>query len=370
MSGPRAQPDLVVVTGTTERREPIVEEITLGREPGNTVVLEDGYLSRRHCKVLRRGDRVAVQDLKSYNGTYVNGQKIHEECFLGPGDVVKIGRVTLYVDWKDGADSGALKVHAPDQRPPDMVAPVVKASAPAVPPVYREATRAAAQVARGPRTAPDADSLSDVERTKQLQARRELQEKKTPVPPPRLEESAAARGPNKPAAPGISRDREGLRLIAQLSRVLPSVDDESEFLDLVLTRLLEVVPAERGLVLRLDPSRKGLYVASCKNALPGRTDQEARKLGISHTIARKVIRERVSVVVDDAKLDARFKGSSSIHDLDVRSLLAAPIWLGEDQVSGLVYLDHLMHAYMFTEADRELLHAVANLIALALARKA
>ena len=39
--------------------------------------------------------------------------------------------------------------------------------------------------------------------------------------------------------------------------------------------------------------------------------------------------------------------------------------LGE-QVSGLIYLDHLMHAYMFTEADRELVVAVANLMALGL----
>jgi GAF domain-containing protein len=45
-----------------------------------------------------------------------------------------------------------------------------------------------------------------------------------------------------------------------------------------------------------------------------------------------------------------------------------PIWLGEDQVSGLIYLDHLMHGYMFTEADRELLHAIANLVALVLSR--
>src|SRR5262249_23191448 len=111
-SAPRGvpqQPELVVVSGSVERREPLTNaEISLGREPGNTIVIEDGYLSRRHCRFARRGDRVSVLDFKSYNGTFVNGQKIHEEAFLGPGDVVKIGRTTIYVDWKDGQDSQGL----------------------------------------------------------------------------------------------------------------------------------------------------------------------------------------------------------------------------------------------------------------------
>ena len=123
-SGTSTTPDLVVVLPTgTERREPIKFEVSLGREPGNTLAVDDGYLSRRHCKVIRRADRVSVVDLNSYNGTFVNGQRIHEECFLMPGDVVRIGRTTLYVDWKDGDQSGpeGLKVHAPDQRPKEGV---------------------------------------------------------------------------------------------------------------------------------------------------------------------------------------------------------------------------------------------------------
>jgi hypothetical protein len=364
-------PDLVVVTGATERREPIDTEVSLGREPGNTVALDDGYLSRHHCKVARRGKRISIVDLRSYNGTFVNGQKIHEECFLGPGDVVKIGRTTLFVDWKDGAaDSQGFRVQLPDNKPHDAVVQVMKSSSPDVPLAYRDATLAAEAVARGPRTPSVEESRDPLAQT--LKSRRELQDKKTPVPPPALEESAVARSGSQSSSSrsksGLSREREGVRLIAQISRVLPSVDDEGEFLDLVLAKVLEVIPAERGLVMRLDPSRKGLYVASVKNAVPGRDDQAARRLGISHTIAKKVIRERVSVLVDDVKLDPRFKAASSLHDLDVRSVLAVPIWLGEEHVTGLIYLDHLLEGYMFTESDRELLHAVANLVALVLAR--
>jgi 3',5'-cyclic-nucleotide phosphodiesterase len=216
---------------------------------------------------------------------------------------------------------------------------------------------------------PDADERT-LHLARKKGAKSDKSEKKTPVPQPAIGESAVARsqsensgsGPRKPGST-MSRDREGLRIIAQISRVLPSVEDESEFLDYSLGKVLEVVHAERGILMRLDPSRKGLYPASVRNALPGRDDKAARRQGVSHTVCKKVIRERVSVLVDDAKIDPRFKEASSIQDLEVRSILCAPIWLGEE-VSGLIYLDHLMHAYMFTEADRELVVAVANLVAL------
>src|SRR5579872_4964425 len=122
--GPNA-PDLVVVLPTgNERRESIQHEVSLGREPGNTLAVDDGYLSRRHCKVVRRADRISVGDLNSYNGTVVNGQRIHEEFFLMPGDVVRIGRTTLYVDWKETNDGEGLKVHAPDQPVKPGVLPI------------------------------------------------------------------------------------------------------------------------------------------------------------------------------------------------------------------------------------------------------
>jgi hypothetical protein len=382
-------PELVVVLPDgNEHRIPIQSEVTLGREPGNTLTVDDGYLSRKHCKVIRRADRVSVMDMRSYNGTFVNGQRIHEECFLLPADVVRIGRTTLYVDWKDGDGSEEPRVHAPDQQPREGVEPIVKSKQTTISPVYKEVADAAPvsmKLAAGPappssranqtKTADGDERTMSYPRKDPLAgtSREQARDKKTPVPISLIEESAAARaaqdlsvsgGPRKPGST-VSKDREGLRVIAQIARVLPSVEDEAEFLDYALGKVLEVVQAERGVIMRLDPSKKGLYAACVRNALPGRDDKAARRLGVSHTIARKVVRDRVSVLVDDAKIDPRFKEASSIQELEVRSILCAPIWLGE-KVSGLIYLDHLMHAYMFTEADRELVVAVANLMALGL----
>jgi pSer/pThr/pTyr-binding forkhead associated (FHA) protein len=48
----------------------------VGRSPGNQVRMSDSYVSRRHLKVIRRGERYFIEDLNSKNGTSVNGELI------------------------------------------------------------------------------------------------------------------------------------------------------------------------------------------------------------------------------------------------------------------------------------------------------
>ena len=66
------------------------EPILLGRGSENTIVLENDSVSRRHCKIERRGRTYHVQDLNSTNGTYVNDELI-SDYQLRRGDQVKVG---------------------------------------------------------------------------------------------------------------------------------------------------------------------------------------------------------------------------------------------------------------------------------------
>ena len=64
---------------------------TIGRMPDNDVVLEDAYVSRRHCAVLvHAGDRCELHDVASKNGTYLNGQKISGPTRLKSGDEIRM----------------------------------------------------------------------------------------------------------------------------------------------------------------------------------------------------------------------------------------------------------------------------------------
>ncbi len=66
------------------------EPIQVGRGGDNTVVLENDAVSRKHCRVERRGTNYYVTDLGSTNGTYVNDEPVRDHQ-LRRGDQVKVG---------------------------------------------------------------------------------------------------------------------------------------------------------------------------------------------------------------------------------------------------------------------------------------
>ena len=81
--------------GGAERRESFDKnEINVGRVQGNDLMLPKGNVSKHHARLLFRDGRFIVTDLKSTNGTYVNGRRVHKATLL-PGDTLRVGRVDL-----------------------------------------------------------------------------------------------------------------------------------------------------------------------------------------------------------------------------------------------------------------------------------
>ena len=67
------------------------EEVTIGREPGNTIQLTEQNVSRQHAKLTQGPDGWIIEDLESYNGIKVNGVLVEGSVTLNEGDVVQIG---------------------------------------------------------------------------------------------------------------------------------------------------------------------------------------------------------------------------------------------------------------------------------------
>jgi pSer/pThr/pTyr-binding forkhead associated (FHA) protein len=64
---------------------------TIGRAPDNDVVLQDCYVSRRHCAVLvHTGDQCELHDTASKNGTYLNGKRIDGPTRISSGDEIRM----------------------------------------------------------------------------------------------------------------------------------------------------------------------------------------------------------------------------------------------------------------------------------------
>ncbi len=70
-------------------------ELTIGRNQTNTIVLEDAFASSEHACIRREHQGYVLTDLNSTNGVFVNGTKIQAEWMLSPGDEIRIGTVTF-----------------------------------------------------------------------------------------------------------------------------------------------------------------------------------------------------------------------------------------------------------------------------------
>jgi hypothetical protein len=68
--------------------------LTVGREEGNAVQLNDERVSRYHLKIQEDQDRLVLTDLESTNGTKINGESV-QLWVLKPGDVIAVGRSVL-----------------------------------------------------------------------------------------------------------------------------------------------------------------------------------------------------------------------------------------------------------------------------------
>ncbi|HEY4304506.1 MAG TPA: FHA domain-containing protein [Gemmatimonadaceae bacterium] len=78
----------------------VTESLVLGRgaaAPGK-LVLDHPTISTRHAAVIRQGERLAIRDLGSTNGTFVNGSRVSGAPALSPGDRIRVGPFTFVVD--------------------------------------------------------------------------------------------------------------------------------------------------------------------------------------------------------------------------------------------------------------------------------
>jgi FHA domain len=90
----------LVVTRSPELPEgssiTLSHELVAGRERGIDIALPaDGYASGRHARFMRGLDLDTVEDMRSTNGTFLNGQRLSGVQALAPGDVITIGQTQL-----------------------------------------------------------------------------------------------------------------------------------------------------------------------------------------------------------------------------------------------------------------------------------
>src|SRR5690348_9607041 len=93
--------------GEQKRLEFDKPEVTIGRVQGNDIILPKGNVSKRHSRIVLKDGKFIIVDLKSTNGTYVNGRKITSPLVVKGSDKIYIGDFILSIEELAGAGAGA-----------------------------------------------------------------------------------------------------------------------------------------------------------------------------------------------------------------------------------------------------------------------
>lgn len=152
-----------------------------------------------------------------------------------------------------------------------------------------------------------------------------------------------------------------LGLISKVGIALLSSSGLDDTLNQVASLVFEAVPAERCVVmLRDEESEGGMKIAAAR--MRGKEEQ-LDEVRISRTVMDEVLRNGKSVLTSDAQHDPRY-ASQTMSLLGIRSVLAVPLSVGDNEVFGLVYADSPTYEATFSEEHLNILTTLASVAAI------
>ncbi len=154
---------------------------------------------------------------------------------------------------------------------------------------------------------------------------------------------------------------EALKRLLEINRSLSSASDSEALLQSILDAALELTGAERGFLLLREDDQ----VTTRQARAAGGESIEGDALALSQSIARRTMDGGEPLLSTDAEADARFSGFESVHELQIRSVLAVPLPAGEG-LAGAIYLDSRVGRKLFDSFHLELVSRLADQAALAL----
>jgi len=167
----------------------------------------------------------------------------------------------------------------------------------------------------------------------------------------------------------LQRKANILAALYEMSKTLGSVFDLNAIFAKATDIIFRSTPADRVVALLADVTNSDnledvKLTPIATRARDEKLEAHARKLTIGRTITRKVMRDRVALLSQDAAADEQFAGVDSIVSQGVRSTICAPL-VSETRVHGALYADRLDPFASFKPDDLELISAVAAQTAIA-----
>jgi transcriptional regulator with GAF, ATPase, and Fis domain len=282
---------------------PLTEnELSVGREPSNQIMLLDSLVSRRHSVIRRDGQGFLIKDLDSRNSTFVNNVPVRERL-LADGDQIQIGKSILVFQGlpeEHSGDGASLRLDSAST-PGGATLVLRKQDA-----IYLQPGRLL--------------HLDATERT--------------------------------------VRD---LNVLLNFSTSLNSVQGRAALQQRVLEAVLEISPADRAAILLMEEGTEEFSsVLGCDRKLgPNQPVQ------VSQTILKRVITERLAVLCNDVPSNETFRELESLLEPRVSAVLVVPLEV-QEKLLGVLYLDTSSRRARFDSALLQLVTALGNVAALAI----
>ena len=316
--------------------ELIGERNVMGRHPSCQIVLDNAAVSRNHAQILESHGTYYLEDLRSRNGTLLNGKKIQGRTEMNDRDEIRVCEVVLrfYEGMPEDSESTPVPI------PTTYAAP----DAGAVEALRQQFRTVQGDDALAMAAAKDTDGKFDDLGSDSSSIITSLDIKNRA---PRI----------------IVRPEAKLRAVMEISQNLARSLKTEEVLPKILESLFKIFPqADRGFIVLKDPSTGELKVKSQRLRREDRSDS-AR---MSMTILLAAMEKARAILSEDAATDQRFEMSDSVSAMRIRSVMCAPLVAHSGESLGAIQIDSIDHTMPFAEDDLEVLLSVAAQAALSL----
>lgn len=293
----------------------------LGRDPSNDVVVDFISVSRHHAQITQEKLDFFIEDLRSRNGTYVNGRLLTERQQLREGDEVEICDILFRFFLGEPTPLSG------EQRP------------------ERETAVAEDQ--------PDSDLVhvgdyvvgtGDSSRSSSS-----------------IVTTLQAGDSSRNWRLGIKPEAK-LRAVVQILQALRQSLTLDDVLHAILHGLFEIFPqAEQGFIMLHDPKRDRLRLEATRV----RRMKQA-EVNVSMTIVRQALRSGEAILSADAADDSRFDTSESLQSLKIRSMMCVPLLAQDDVRLGVIQIDTSDMVEQFSQDDLDIMLAVGTPVGLAI----
>lgn len=276
---------LLVINPEHYMEVPFDQQLTIGRDVYNSLSLQDEEISRSHAIIFEQGPRTLIKDLASRNGVYVNGDRVTEQV-IHDGDEVVLGSTIIFFNPGDGVNIEKRLSHRGR---------------------FLFEKRAAA---KGVRQVEPVTVFTDSQM-----------------------ENVIHRLFNEPENTTFFTLTNAMALLRAFHE-MGAATDARDLFRITLERAMDLVQAERGIIMEADTSKERLKVRAMVTGEEG----DSSGIEISQQVLRVVLRAERCVFCPNVEADSRFGRVAAADARPIHSFIASPIMI-DSNYFGFIYLD-------------------------------